>query len=582
MDAGSLLRYALTLLRAGRSARAPLTAAAAAAPEHADGAALLGMAAAQAGCPDEALRWLRRSARLAPERPGALHDLAVALLRMRRIDEALFTLRTAAMTEPDSPAVWNMLADLRSGGGSTAELERSLRLTPGDRARHLRLADLLELHCRFEAAAEQCRNAQAIAATPEIAIRLLLLLNLAEASPEETLEAAQGWAVRFADPLTAFASRPHRRRNPERQLRIGYLCPPVSTLLPSLAPIIRSHDPSTTDIVVYADGIDASAVLGTEPCETASVICHDIGDLGHAELAEHIRKDGIDILVDGLGFPTARSRLLTLAHCPAPIQLHFPAMTTTGMAALDGVVADSILVPPGEERFFREPILRLPCGFHYLLPAGALPEVRPPPSQQHGHVTFGSFNQVVKIRPRLLDAWAEILRRVPDARLVIKALDLQPHDTAAIADRLASQGVAHGRVDILGPTPSQREHLALYGEIDIHLDTAPYNGVTTTAEALWMGVPVVALKGQRILERYSAAMLHQVGLEQLAVSDLAGYIATACRLAGDPEGLATLRTSLRGCMARSRLGDSALFTRDLEAAYRGLWRNLCRNPTGEK
>jgi protein O-GlcNAc transferase len=576
MDTDSLLGHAMALLRSGRPAQASLAAAAAVDPGRADGATLLGINAAQTGRPGEAARWLRRAARLAPLRPGAMQDLAVALLRAAKADEARRVLRSAATVEPGSPAVWGMLADLRTGTDSTAELERSVRLAPGDRARHLRLADLLELNCRFEAAVEQCRIAQDIAATPDIAVRLILLLNLAEAPPEATLDAARAWATRFADPLAA--PRRVRDPDPERLLRVGYLCPLVSTQAPIYMPVIRAHDRRVVEVILYIDAADARAVQGAPPYWDLGVPHREVGGLDHAALADRIREDGIDILVDGLGFPTAGSRLLTLARRPAPIQVHFPVMTTTGMSALDGLLADPVLVPPGEEPLFHEAIRRLPCGYHFAPPADTLPEVRPPPLRRNGHVTFGSFNQIVKIRPRLLDAWGEILRRVPDARLVIKAFDLQPHDAAAITDRLTAQGVARGRIDVLPPTASHRDHLALFGEIDIHLDTTPYNGVTTTAEALWMGVPVVALAGRRILERYSATMLHQVGLERLAPPDLDGYVAAACRLAGAPDELEGLRASLRDRMARSRLGDSARFTRDLEAAYRGLWRELCRRP----
>jgi predicted O-linked N-acetylglucosamine transferase (SPINDLY family) len=191
-------------------------------------------------------------------------------------------------------------------------------------------------------------------------------------------------------------------------------------------------------------------------------------------------------------------------------------------------------------------------------------------------VTFGSFSPPSKLGERALDAWSAILRRTPGSRLVLKAGAFDdPTTRARLLDRFARRGVAPERIELVSWIASSAGHLALYGTIDVALDPFPHNGYTTTCEALWMGVPVVALAGERHVARISASFLTRVGVPELIAGDLDGYVDVAVALAADPGRLAALRRSLRPRMAASPLCDAVGFTRQLEAVYRAIWRRWC-------
>ena len=292
-----------------------------------------------------------------------------------------------------------------------------------------------------------------------------------------------------------------------------------------------------------------------------------------SEVADLIRADGIDILVDLAGH-TAHHRLLAFARRPAPVQvtwLGYPG--TTGLDVFDARLVDAITDPPGAERFASEPLLRLPGPFLCYASTHGAPPVAPGRARS---VTFGSFNNPTKLNLPLIERWSEILAAVPDSRLLLKG---RTFDDPAIAARWRAAFVGHGigaaRVECRGWNPTTNDHLAAYGEVDIALDNVPYNGTTTTCEALWMGVPVVTLAGDRHSSRVGASLLGAVGLDGLVARDWPGYLATAIRLAADGEERSRLRASLRGRMERSPLMDARRFAQAVERAYRALWSQRC-------
>ena len=298
-------------------------------------------------------------------------------------------------------------------------------------------------------------------------------------------------------------------------------------------------------------------------------------------MAAQIRADGIDILVDLAGH-TGDNRLLVFARKPAPVQvswLGYPQ--TTGMRAMDYRLSDAITEPPGEaDALSVETIIRLPHGFHcFGRPGEGQPgdgcegqtlEIGPLPAAANGHVTFGSFNTVQKMPPSLVRAWALILKATPGARLLLKSY---PDDAIGRRFRalFAAEDVDPERVEFLHMTGSRVEHLRLYHRMDIALDPYPYNGTTTTCEALWMGVPVVTLCGDRHAARVGASLLTRMGLADWITHDEEAYVLEAVRRAGDLAGLAQLRGTLRERMRRSPLCDAEGFARDVEAAFQEMW-----------
>jgi predicted O-linked N-acetylglucosamine transferase (SPINDLY family) len=251
---------------------------------------------------------------------------------------------------------------------------------------------------------------------------------------------------------------------------------------------------------------------------------------------------------------------------------------TTGLAAMDARLTDAIADPDGADDFAVEKLLRLPDGFLCYGASDEAPAVAPLPAGDAGPITFGSFNNLPKLSDETLDLWAQLLLAVPDSRLLLKARGLEdPAIRQGVAARFALAGVDQTRLRFAGRVRGYAGHMALYGEIDIGLDSLPYNGTTTTCEALWMGVPTVTLAGDRHCARVGASLLTRVGLEECIAVTPADYVAAAARLAVDRAHLAELRGGMRARLQASPLMDSKGFAASLEEAYRGLWRGWCAN-----
>jgi predicted O-linked N-acetylglucosamine transferase (SPINDLY family) len=293
-----------------------------------------------------------------------------------------------------------------------------------------------------------------------------------------------------------------------------------------------------------------------------------------------VRETRIDILVDLSGH-TAFHRLLAFARRPAPVQAEWIGyFHSTGLSSIDYFITDPWTSPAQGGQLFTETPLYLPHTRFCYGPPDYAPEVGPLPARKNGYVTFGSFNRLPKLTDEAVAAWSQILRAVPGSRLVIKSSALSEHLVQSrLLARFAQQGVAADCLD-LRTGSNHAELLAEYGDIDIALDTFPFNGGMTTLEALWMGVPVLTLAGETVVSRQSVSALANIGLvEELVFADVAAYIAGAVALASAGERMAALRQQLRPRMAASPLRDAAQFTRDLQALFRRMWQAWC---AGEK
>jgi predicted O-linked N-acetylglucosamine transferase (SPINDLY family) len=277
---------------------------------------------------------------------------------------------------------------------------------------------------------------------------------------------------------------------------------------------------------------------------------------------------------------TANNRLPVFALKPAPVQvtwLGYPG--STGLSAIDYRLVDAVTDPVDEaECAASEKLFRLDGCFLCFGGSTEAPSPSLPPSVATGAVTFGSFNNPSKYSDATLNAWAELLRRMPAARLLLKGLPFtDPATQDRYRARLVERGIAPERITILGWAPERAGHLAQYREVDVALDPFPYNGTTTTCEALWMGVPVVCLRGERHSGRVGASLLAAVGFEELVAKDVETYIDIAVRLAHDKQRLIDLSGSLRTKMAGSPLCDAHGFARKMERAYRSMWRRWCED-----
>ena len=289
--------------------------------------------------------------------------------------------------------------------------------------------------------------------------------------------------------------------------------------------------------------------------------------MGDAQAADMIRADGIDILVDLSGH-LGNHRLLVFARKPAPVQATWMGyFDTTGVRAIDYLIADRVVCPEEEDDLYVERVVRLAgCYLCYRPPAFA-PVVTASPASSNSRIVFGSFNRLAKTNPCVLATWAEILRAVPDSQLVLKGSDVDdPYVVTRLRRFFTDRGIAAERLLLFGPSP-QAEFLAAYNGVDIALDTFPYSGSTTSAEALWMGVPVVTLSGDRFVARTTETILRTVGLDDLIADSETDYVRRTLALVADRKRLTQLRAGLRRRMATSGLCDGRGFARSMEAAY---------------
>lgn len=592
-------------------------------PDLAEAHNLLGLALMALGQADRAAARFRKLVALRPDHPGAHYNLGNAFLARNRPAEAADAYRAALARAPDFADGWtNLGLALRMSAdhaGAEAAFRRAVALMPDspDALSNLglelrsqdRLADALAMFdaalahqpdfapalnnrggtlmrlARVAAAAESYR--QAVAARPDLIAAdsslLLCLSYMPDVPAADIARAHRDWAARHAEPLTASATPALADLDPDRRLRVGYVSPDLRTHSVSFffEPLLAAHDPAAVETFCYAE-------VARPDATTARLRAHadhwrDTVGLTDAELADRVRADGIDVLVDLAGH-TRDNRLLAFARRPAPVQatwLGYPA--TTGMTAMDWRLTDAAADPPGDsDAHCSERLIRLADGFLCYRPPDAAPAVAPPPSETAGHATFASFNNLQKLSDPTIRAWGRLLAALPDARLVLKG-SIPGGDAAhdALRARIAEAGIDVDRVDFLPRADSLADHLSLYGRADVALDTFPYNGTTTTCEALWMGVPVVTLAGDRHAGRVGASLLTGLGLADLVADDDEAYVAVAAALARDGARRSSLRATLRDRMAASPLCDGPGFARRVEAAYRAMWRHRCAGATPE-
>ncbi len=543
----------------------------------------LGVALAGMGRLEEAAGRFRRALRLQPGFTAPANNLAAVFVKLQRLEEAFELLIRVLERDSSSAEAHNNLATLlrRAGRFTEAErhLEQALRLRPDSADVWRHLATLRRDEGRIEEAVAYYRRAAELRPEcPLAASALLLALNyLPEADPLEVYAEHRGWARRYAEPLAA-AIRPHRNDpSPERPLRIGYLSRdlrrhPVAFFLD---PVLEAHDRERFPVTCYSDVAAPDQMTGR--LKGLVERWREVTSLSDEQLAEQIRADGIDVLVDLAGH-AGNTRLLVFARKPAPVQvtwLGYP--NTTGLKTMDYRITDAWADPPGwSEHLHSEQLVRLPGGFSCWRPPAGAPEEGPPPCLSRDGISFGSFNYLPKVNSRVVEVWGEILRRTPGSRLVLKyAGGNDPGVRGRIEGEFARLGVGAERLVLQGLTHGWREHLSAYGEVDIALDPFPYNGTTTTCDALWMGVPVLTLAGRTHAGRVGVSLLNQIGLPELAADSPARYIELAVELAGDRGRLARLRAGLRERVARSPLTDGHSFTCGLEEAYRAMWRRWC-------
>ncbi len=553
----------------------------------------------------------------APLDPVAATARGVLLAELGRSEDAAAALEVASALAPDAPEPAAALAGVLTAAPWQADtlpaLRRAVALVPGDIALRNNLAALLTRHQRHEEAralleeliaaegehpAFLCNLANALVLLGRQAAGVAAARRATTLAPEmhlawRTLGAALVYdegadaaelrvvAERASATLARTLPPPPPARGPERRLRLGLLSNKLKTHPVGWLTVaaFEALDPRAFAIVCLA-GPPPGRGAGSDPVQrrfhAAAAEWHDVAALAPAAIAARARALGIDILID-LGGWGDDGKLTACADRCAPVQIKWVGNQayTTGLPEMDWFLTDRWETPAGSEPFFTERLLRLPDGYVCYSPPVHAPEVAPAPVLARGHVTFGNFGNLAKITPSVIAAWAEVLHRVPDSRMVVKAYQFADTAVAArIAAAFAAQGIAPARLDLRGTT-AHRTQLAQHADVDIVLDTFPYAGGLTTCEALWMGVPVVTLAGGTFAGRHSASHLHNCGLGDWVAADRAAFVAIAAARAADCAALARLRAELRGRVAHGPLGDAPRFAAALGAALRRAWRAAC-------
>lgn len=532
---------------------------------------------------------------LDPADANACHGLGVALKRLGRYEAAVAAYDRACQIKPDNPMTWYYrglsLGMLDRSEEAFASYEKAVALDPHLADAYINMATFLQDRRQLEPA--RALYNKVVAMDPDssdVHSNLMLCMQyLPGVTPEWNAQIHRRWDQRHGQPLKA-AWKPHPNvPNPERRLRLGFISAdlgrhPVGYFL---ARVLAHLDPAQVETFLYSDRVKPGTVTRRVPDPSSrdemtdrleSMAHHwcDSVSLSAVELAARVRQDRIDILFDLSGH-TANNRLITFAHKPAPVQATWAGYVgTTGLEAMDYLVADRFHVLPEHEPFIQEKVLRLPDGYICYDPPVYAPPVGPLPMLANGFVTFGGFNNPTKLMPETVAVWAQILAAIPGSRLLMHYRGLEkPFIQGWIRESFAQYGVEPARLE-LNPAVAHPELLGAYNRVDIALDTFPYSGGLTTCEALWMGVPVITKPGDLFSSRHSYSHLSNVGLGGTVARDNAHYHAIATALARNPDNLARIRGSLRAHMAASPLCDGRRFATGFQQALREIWRKWCQ------
>jgi len=517
-------------------------------PGHAEAVNNLGNALMEIGEIENAIAHYRKAIQINGEYAEAHNNLGIALLKSKKPESALACFTRALAIQYDYAEAYS---------------------NRGDALKELKLLD--EAINSYERAVEL---------KPDFSLahsNLLFCMNYLHSVPQKSiLEESTRWNDIHASRPLLKSVRHLNSRQIDKRLRIGYVSPdfrnhPVAHFI---MPCLSNHDRENFEIFCYYTHYPNDETTG----QLSKLADHWRLAKGKTDiqLADQIRSDGIDILVDLAGH-TAHNRLLTFAEKPAPIAITYLGYpNTTGLAAIDYRITDGYANPPGQEELYSEKLLRLPHSLWCYHPPERMPPVSPLPALTNNFLTFGSFNNFNKIDDKCIKLWATIMREIPDSRLVFVTIPAGISGSR-LAEKFVASGVSGTRLSFHGNLPGA-EFRQLLQKIDITLDPVTVNGATSTCESLWMGVPVISLVGMRFLERAGLSILNAAGMPEFAVNSAEECVAFIKRIANDLPGLSKLRCAMREKISRSPLMNEALFTRNLESLYRSIWTDWCNSP----
>jgi protein O-GlcNAc transferase len=531
---------------------------------------------------DRGLYFIDQAVAIAPKDAEAQELRGRFLLVLRRFDEAKLAFTAAIENDPKLLTAYDGLSNAwlfkDDIPAAVATLEAGIKAVPSSEEVWGTLASLHLTLGRVDLALETIDRALAVMpdALTRLSHRCIAMNYMPGLDPAQVAAAHR----RFGDAVAAVMTPPASfdiDRSPGRRLRIGYLSPDLNShsVANFIEQPLRHHDRHDFEIVGLFTGrkADDTTTLLRGLCDE----WHDVTKVPQQQLHAKIRELTIDVLVELSGH-TADHRLYSLARRAAPVQISYLGYpNTTGIHTMDLRLVDALSDPSGVEALATEQLARIPdCAWCYQ-PLAESPDVQSPPSvRTPGEpFTFGSFNMALKLSTPLIRMWSRVLAAAPGARMLLKC-DLRLSGLKRhVLETFESAGIASDRILLAEMTKSVTEHLGAYHRVDVALDTFPYNGTTTTCEAMWMGVPVVTLVGQVHASRVGLSLMSNAGLPELAATTEEEFVAIALGLYHDRERLAMLRTTLRDRMARSPICDGPGFARKLEAIYRSAWAQWC-------
>jgi predicted O-linked N-acetylglucosamine transferase (SPINDLY family) len=511
-----------------------------------------------------------------PHSGFAWKAFGTAQLKQRK--NALHALQRATALLPDDAQTFCNLgnAQAESGQGNDAlqSYRRALEIKPDYVEAHFGLGKALQDGGQLEDALTSYRRALEVKPDFMPALcNLLFALQFSSETKKDDLFAAH---LSFGEHIET-GLKPHwpahaNSRDPGKRLKIGYVSGDFRehAVAYFIEPVLSNHDKSQVEVYCYSNSAKCDVV--TERLIAQADHWQPCVGMSDDELAQRIRADGIDILVDLAGH-TSLNRLFTFARKPAPIQITYLGYPgTSGLSAMDYRLTDHY-AEPGDDQYYTEKLLRLPGSIWCYRPPDGMAEVTPLPALVNGYLTFGSFNNINKVGSECIALWASLLHRLPNSRLLMVTVP-EGVARAQLMRRFAELGIASDRIDYCGSLPS-RDFQRKLQQVDITLDPFPVNGATTTCESLWLGVPVLTLVGERFLSRAGYSIMNAAQLPEFAAATPEEFIRKAISLANDLPRLADIRAGMRERLKETPLFDQQRFTRHFEAALRGMWIRWC-------
>jgi protein O-GlcNAc transferase len=557
-------------------------------PDNINALSYLGLISFQCFNYDNAIEYIQKVIEIEPDDPMsffAYNILGDSFLKKGKTDNAVINYKKALEINPGSAEVYYSLGNIfrnnQDFNNAIACYKKVSEIDPRNSLVYNQLAVIFKDMGKLDDA-ENCLK-HAIEKDSSCHVYYTNLLFLRNYNPRHDAKSIyykhKQFAKRYAEPLSK-SIIPHLNRPIiNRRLRIGYVSPDFKfhSVAFFIEPVLTEHNRKSFEIFCYSDWPFPDRV--TRRIQKHVEHWRDIVGMPDKDVHDLIRKDEIDILVDLAGH-ASNIRMLLFARKPAPIQVSwigYPA--TTGLPTVDYKIVDYYTDPLGmTEQFYTEKLIRMPNSFLCYLPERDSPEVSPLPALSAQTITFGSFNAYAKLSPDVFTLWTSILQATPNSRLVIKTQNLSDNKLRDyVFDKFTKKGIDQHRIELLSWAPSTREHLKTYSKVDIGLDTYPYNGTTTTCEAMWMGVPVVTLAGNTHASRVGVSLLSNIGLQELVANTNQEYIDKAVNLSKDLKGLQSLRRGLRDMMKNSPVCDAIRFVGNLEMFYRKMWDTWCQS-----